>query len=354
MNLFNSGGAHVLVDGQFGSTGKGLLASWLAEMAIENGVQFRAAITNAGPNSGHTFYHDGEKHVLKQLPTFAVASYLRGSTIPAILSAGAVINPEILAAEAARYPGLPVFVHPNAAMITEDDINMERSGSIAAVASTGSGTGAAIARKVLRDPSAIWLNSAGRSAMPDNVQTTSRWEYHSIYPGPVFVEASQGFSLGINQQFYPKGTSRECTVQQAISDAGIPARHVSRVYLSLRTWPIRVGDHEGNSSGGWYADQRETDWGSLGVAPELTTVTKRVRRVASFSRSQFREAAAVNDPDWVFVNFLNYPPQLVDPIECIRRFRRFESRRRFGIIGGYGPLNTDVKIIDYGTTPVGG
>jgi hypothetical protein len=31
MNWFEEPGAYVLVDGQFGSTGKGLLAAWIAE-----------------------------------------------------------------------------------------------------------------------------------------------------------------------------------------------------------------------------------------------------------------------------------------------------------------------------------
>ena len=65
-------GAHVLVDGQFGSTGKGLLASYLAEKAWDEGIDFDIVVTSAGPNSGHTFYHKGEKIVLKMLPSFAV------------------------------------------------------------------------------------------------------------------------------------------------------------------------------------------------------------------------------------------------------------------------------------------
>lgn len=344
--LFEDAGAHVLVDGQYGSTGKGVLAAWLVEHAIAQNRIFAGVISNAGPNSGHTFYHDDEKHVLKQLPTFAVASSLWGRYIPAVLSAGAVINPAILEAEALKYPKVPIIVHPNAAVIRPEDIEAEHSGSVAAVAGTASGTGAAIARKVLREPDAIWGNHWARESMPDNV-ATGRVTFHTNRL-PYFVEVSQGFSLGLNQQFYPKGTSRECTVQQAIADAGIPARHVSKVYLSLRTWPIRVGDHGGHSSGGWYADQRETSWAELGVEAELTTVTKRVRRVASFSPQQFRDAARSNEPDWVFLNFLNYPEQDPDPLNEIRRIRRTEGLRDFGIIGSIGPTSYDVEIIDYG------
>lgn len=352
MRLFENTGAHVLVDGQYGSTGKGVLAAWLALQAKEQGHVFAGVISNAGPNSGHTFYHGEEKHVLKQLPTFAVASSLMGIYTPIYLSAGAVINPDILRNEATKYPQCYIIVHPNAAVITGDDIAAEGSGSIAAVAGTASGTGAAIARKVLRDPSAIWLNSPARHTMPPNVITDRAPIAASRYP--YFVEVSQGFSLGINQKFYPKGTSRECTVQQAISDAGIPARHVSKVYASFRTYPIRVGDFGGHSSGGWYGDQLETRWEDLGLEPELTTVTRRIRRIATFSTDQFADAVRVNDPDWVFINFLNYPKQHTDPVASVKALRARGYCRDFGIIGSVGPTSDDVEILDYGRDPTRG
>lgn len=345
LKLFENHGAHVLVDGQYGSTGKGVLAAWLALQAKEQRHVFAGCITSAGPNSGHTFYHEGEKHVLKQLPTFAVASSLMGVDVPIYLSAGAVINPEILRAEAMKYPRVSIVVHPNAAVITPADIEAEHSGSVAAVAGTASGTGAAIARKVLRDPKAVW-GAMARTMMAPNIVTGV--PHLSTWIRPYFVEVSQGFSLGINQKFYPKGTSRECTVAQAIADAGIPPRHVTKAYLSLRTYPIRVGDFGGHSSGGWYADQSETSWEKLGVERELTTVTKRVRRVATFSTQQFYDAARINDPDWVFLNFLNYPRQDVDPLEAIRGIRAERRVRDFGIIGSVGPTSEDVEIIDHG------
>lgn len=348
IGLFGDRGAHVLVDGQYGSTGKGVLAAWLALQAKEQRAGFNAVISNAGPNSGHTFYHGGEKHVLKQLPTFAVASHLLGVQIPVVLSAGAIIDPEILDKEALKYPDIEIYVHPNAAVITPDDKYSEAdpAGTISAVAGTRSGTGMALARKVMRDPAAVWQNYPVRWAMPDNVKMFSYMPTPQIYR--YFVEVSQGFSLGLNQRFYPKGTSRECTVQQAISDAGIAARRVAKVYMSLRTWPIRVGAVDGFDSGGWYPDQRETDWGSLGVEPELTTVTQRIRRVASFSRLQFEEAVRVNDPDWVFLNFLNYPAQEPDPLGSIRGHRSSALVRDFGIIGSVGATSDDVEILDYG------
>lgn len=343
--LFKKTGAHVLVDGQFGSTGKGVLAAWLASKCAENGQWPYLVISNAGPNSGHTFYHGDEKVVLKQLPTFAVAAAMMGKVIPIYLSAGAVIDPAILIAEAHRHRG-PIFIHPNAAVITDADKESEHSGSVAAVAGTRSGTGAALARKVLRDPSVTMKYYSRVNWLPDNVQVRDYkidWADRMI-----FVEVSQGFSLGLNQKFYPKCTSRECTVSQALSDAGIPPQGHAVTYMSARTFPIRVGNVDDHSSGDWYPDQEETTWAELGVTPELTTVTKRERRVATFSRMQFLDATHVNAPNFVFLNFLNYlsPKEQVRMKEVIAESRH-RCLQHFEVIGCDGPKSENVHWLNW-------
>lgn len=351
--LFGSRGVHTLVDGQFGSTGKGVLASYIAREAHRYGIRFDGVLSNAGPNSGHTFYHGTAKVVLKQLPTFAVqmamlapASFTRQQHLPIYLTAGAIIDPEILRKEAFEYPGM-ICVHPNAAVITEADRNAEAdlTGTIAAVAGTRSGTGMALARKVMRDPDATF--AAFYAANPDYFRDTgvvvSAFGYHPN--GRYFNEVSQGFSLGLNQRFYPKCTSRECTVSQSFSDAGIPPTAHARSYLSLRTYPIRVGNVDGHSSGEWYSDQVETSWEDLGVEPELTTVTQRVRRVATFSPTQLCEAVQANDPDVLFLNFLNYlsEERQQEFVKGVAQMMWSTFPKAVRILGGYSHRTEDVK-----------
>jgi adenylosuccinate synthase len=79
-DLFTSNGVHILADGQFGSCGKGALASWLAWQAYEEGIPFNAVVTNAGPNSGHTFYHDGMPCVFKQFSPICWAGTSRSTS----------------------------------------------------------------------------------------------------------------------------------------------------------------------------------------------------------------------------------------------------------------------------------
>ncbi len=340
MHLFEPNGIHVVVDGQFGSTGKGALSAWLADEAIKDNAEFKGVISNAGPNSGHTFYFGDTKYVLKQLPSFAVYQALAGNKLDIILTAGSIIDPEILAREAEQYPG-EIFVNPNAAVITPEDKHAEHSGTIAAVAGTRSGTGAALARKVQRDPEAVFRHAFHMYDWPGNIRVDNpliRWRSKRY-----FMEVSQGFSLGINQRFYPKCTSRECTVSQAISDASLPPRSVKRTYMSMRTYPIRVGNVDGHSSGEWYDDQVEITWEEINQPPELTTVTQRERRIATFSTQQMIDAVTANDPDFVFMNFANYLPDRSRE-EFLRFVHRFaQTDKDVKLLVGNGPKVKDVE-----------
>jgi len=344
--LFADRGVHALVDGQYGSTGKGALAAWLAYQSTRQNLNFAGAITSAGPNSGHTFYtEEGEKQILKQLPTFAVVACRYGFRTPAFLSAGSVIDLKILTDEAERYPDVPIYVHGCAAVIQPGDSDRERSGSIGAIASTCSGTGIALMRKIERKPDAIFKYYHASSMLPSNVNIY--WHLFEPDQHRYFLEVSQGYSLGINSWFYPHVTSRECTVMQGIADARIAPRNVVKTYMSVRTYPIRVGDLDGHSSGDWYDDQVEVKWGDLNLMPELTTVTQRVRRLATFSEGQFIEAMRVNDPDFVFINFLNYlsPAERLDFIAAIYDIRRDEATRKFNVLGGIGPKMEDISFV---------
>ena len=340
MELFKFKGVHCVVDGQYGSTGKGALTAYLAEQAIKNNSYFSGAIYSGGPNSGHTFYVGEQKIVLKQLPTFAVYCSARNVHVPAYLSAGAIIDREILKAEAERFPTLQVFVHPNAAIVTDEDRKAEETGSIAEVAGTRSGTGEALVRKIRREPNAIAGNSLGLIAHNVSILNHRIKSDRNAY----FMEVSQGFSLGINSHFYPKVTSRECTVMQGLADARIPPRHLAHTYMAIRTFPIRVGDVDGHSAGSWYSDQHETTWDKLAVEPEITTVTKRVRRVATFSMDQFYDACHANDPTVVFVSHMDYLGKAEQRSLLEDLFNaRNQMNKNFRFMASYGPKVSDVR-----------
>jgi adenylosuccinate synthase len=287
-------GAHFIVDGQYGSTGKGALAAVIAR-AGRRDIEIYA--TNAGPNSGHTAVVGATKIVTTQLPVgAAVAKLLPGPQFDVYLTAGAIIYPKMLQKEVEEFGVVPT-IHPCAAIIESHHVEQEQSNGSSKVAGTAKGVGAALADKVNREGNLwgrqdVWY---GYSGVLDLVNRC------------VLHESAQGFSLGVNEAlFAPHTTSRECTVQQALSDARIPLSQVHKVAMTLRTFPIRVGNTQVGYSGDYYDDQKETSWEALGLSEEFTTVTKRVRRVFTWSWSQFVDALRVNEPDLLNINFMDY------------------------------------------------
>lgn len=339
--FFRGNGAYFLVDGQFGSTGKGALSAYLHHH-LAGAVDVVAS--NAGPNSGHTSYLGDRKIVLKQLPTFGVHERLANpdEPLPVYLTSGAIINPDILNREVAEYD-IKVFLSGNAALIRPEDIIAEGSGSVAAVAGTRQGVGTALARKVLRDPGAICREYKG--GWHPNITITNGYSLDASR-AVVFHEVSQGYSLGINSEFYPKVTSRECTAAQACADAGIAPQTVKGVAMAIRTFPIRVGNFEGHSSGACYPGQEEIQWEDIGVEPELTTVTKRPRRLFTFSRAQYAAALLANRPTLVFVNFMNYLKHKENR-EAFATGVMYDAEHLLGympqFLWGYGPRIEDIK-----------
>lgn len=307
------GKASVLIDGQFGSTGKGLAAAY-AYMHKKVDSEKLICVTNAAPNAGHTtVLADGTKFVTFHMPTMGVLS--PDSRI--VLNAGAIIDPELLIKEVQDLNVNParVFIHPNAAVITPDDHDAEKdkSSSQTSIASTQKGVGAALANKVARRGKVAkdyysFFSEFGFRMFDNDIN-----EMMKNHGYAVSIETPQGMSLSLNNGFYPYCTSREVSVAQSLSDAGISPRSLHKVLMTMRTYPIRVGnivDENGNMvgwSGPVYDDQMELSWDNFpGVEPERTTVTKRVRRIFTFSNKQFAESLLRLQPDYVHVGFCDY------------------------------------------------
>lgn len=307
LNVVAHGRASVLLDMQYGSTGKGLMAAFLAHRP-ENQVD--VASTNAGPNAGHTTcYADGRKFITYHLPTFGVIQ----SPCKIYLNAGSIIDPDMLHAELAQFniDRKRLIIHPRAVIVeAEDKVYEQNTDSGAAkLASTQKGVGRALARKVMRE-----AMLAGDHPMLKEFMQPDFDIMHCLDAGQrVFIEVPQGFDLSLNDGLsYPHCTSRSINVAQALSDAGIHPRALHKVVGTQRFMPIRVGnlmDAEGKeigNSGPYYPDQRELTWEETGQMPEFTTVTKRMRRVFTWSPTQYERGVRVLRPDLIFCNFLNY------------------------------------------------
>jgi len=298
--MIKPGKLNILIDGQLGSTGKGLVASYLGWY---NHIDL--AITNASMNAGHTFYVNDTKYVTKHLPITGILN--KRATI--YLCPGAIINPEFLIHELEVFNIDPnrVFIHPRAAVIEEQDRKNESKGSVKKIASTQSGVGSALVRKINRSAKLAQENELLKPMIKEI--DIGQLLDEGVIAG---MEVPQGFSLSINSGIsYPHCTSREITVSSALSDAQLHPSYLGNVFVVIRTYPIRVGHivEDGiivGDSGPFYSDSKETSWEEIGVPKEYTTNTKRVRRVATFSMIEYKKMLKFFRPDYVFLNFANY------------------------------------------------
>lgn len=333
----------IIIDGQFGSTGKGVLGGYLATRYEE---PLGLCVTNAGPNSGHTVdYADSRgKMVTYHVPSSALCTR---SEPPIYLTAGSIIDPLVLITECAQYDVDPtrVVIHPHAAVVEEEHRREEKiATSYAKHGSTMKGTGASLSAKITRRGNVAKESRILRQHGFKIEAMDLRDELRKIGKRPALMEVPQGVGLGVNSGFYPFVTSREISVSQALSDAQLHPYYLGDVYMSVRTFPIRVGhvyDESGEMighSGPFFADSDELSWEDIGVTPELTTVTKRVRRVATFSFEQYKSAYHLIRPDYVFLNFANY---MYD--NELRELARLMSEIKIPDLMGYGPSVKDVR-----------
>jgi len=313
----------MIIDLQFGSTGKGLFAGYLSM-----GGHYDVAISANMPNAGHTYIDGkGNKFIFKVLPSAAVhCPYV-------LIGPGAVFDIDRLLFEMDQIRNSPyempmVIVHPNA-MILQDYHRAHEQKHMTHIASTAQGSAEAVIEKMRRGAD---VQLAG------NFEMGTVEQYRNIIDTAtrIIAEGSQGYSLGIDTPFYPFVTSRNCTPAAFLDAMGLPHYYLDKVYGTARTFPIRVG----GTSGPGYPDQTEVDWSDLAVTPERTTVTDRIRRVFTFSYLQMKEAIWACEPDAIFLNFCNYfkdPNQrliiesFLDGEDCPVKWE------------GWGPTSNDVK-----------
>lgn len=330
----------LVMDLQYGSTGKGLLAGYLAETSKPDGV----ATCNM-PNAGHTYIDSkGQKMVHKVLPNGIVSPNLKY----VFIGPGAVFSVDRLreeihqAFEFGYLSDVKIVVHPNACIWTPDCAEMEED-MLNGIASTMQGSMAAQVLKMGRQEDHNNLAYDNLEPFLNVVVADSdTWMDCVSECGHILAEGSQGFSLGVNQRFWPFCTSRECTPYRLLSDMGLP-QIKAEVWGTLRTYPIRVGNTPGGFSGPVYYDQRELSWEDLGFTPETTTVTGRERRVFTFSYEQLKEALWHCRPDHLFLNFANYMDEhsLAEMADLINWYAGHAGT---GIrLMGYGPSMGDVR-----------
>ena len=303
----------MVMDLQYGSTGKGLIVGKIAEDYRPDTI-----VTAWAPNAGHTYITSERSRKRKFIHTHLGNGIVSPNVQQVLLGPGSVINPEQLAAEiescADLLEGVDVLIHPHAAIATDRHI-AEEAGPMTKIGSTKKGVGAAMIQRIRRDPDDLNTAGACDNAITRYVCSTGEYSDALERAQNILIEGAQGYGLSMYHGFYPYTTSRDVSVWQILADCGIGGSVVTtpvEVIGTCRTFPIRVAnrfDAEGAQvgySGPCYPDQREISFEALGQATELTTVTKLPRRVFTFSNKQIYEAIRYNSVRTVFLNFLNY------------------------------------------------
>lgn len=343
------GKINITMDGQFGSTGKGVLNAYIAER-FENTPDI--CVSNAAPNAGHTYVDaNGKKRTTFHLP---VSGVLLPET-DIYMCAGSIIDPLLFSQELEDFDIDPhrVTIHPRACILLPEHKAREQSSASGAtnIASTQKGVGAALGDKVARTRGTRVAKDY--YCLPDDIRIAEYDLMEAMESGQtVLMEIPQGFSLSLNHGLsYPKCTSRDLTVAQALNDAGVHPSYLGEVIVSLRAFPIRVGHIVNKESGAvighsgpFYADSKELIWSELNQIPELTTVTKRVRRIATFSMIEFEKMLRMNRPTVVFLNFCNYFRTRDEFYNVVQKLydMRLSYDMEFNFLFGTGPASKDV------------
>lgn len=309
----------VIVGGQFGSEGKGHIASYLSR-------EYEILVRVGGPNAGHKVFVTPDPYTHHQLPS----GTLRSPDSKLILSPGCVLNADNLLKEVAecKVGSDRLSIDPQAMVITKEDIRKE-GGLVKGIGSTGQGVGFATSRRITRRGAGIELAKDIKDLRPFIRETWTILENAFRDGQKVLVEGTQGAGLSLYHGKYPYVTSRDTSVAGCVSEAGIPPSRVRKVVMVCRTHPIRVESPKSSTSGPMGI---EIDWKTISKRSgiplkqledtEKTSTTHRRRRVAEFDWELLRRASALNGPTDIALAFVDY---LNSRNEDARRFEQLDA-----------------------------
>ena len=123
----------------------------------------------------------------------------------------------------------------------------------------------------------------------------------------VVIEGTQGFGLSnIHTPYYPYATSRDTSAAGFLSEVGLSPFDVSNIIMVIRSYPIRVGGNSGPLPNEISWEDVTAKSCSNSLIQEYTSVTKKIRRVASFDADIVNRAIVTNNPNIIVLNHLDY------------------------------------------------
>lgn len=287
----------VVVGSQFGSEGKGHVTAQVVARHHETGQRV-INMRVAGPNAGHCVVDaKGTKYPLRSIPVGAAIS----DDIWCYIAPGSEVDLDVLTYEMdllhSGGHNVRLYVHEEATLLTEGhrlaETKVDLQGKIG---STGKGIGAARADRIMRSAQRVSdSNTAARTiASVGGMIVTDHWLDNVLSTHnnlSIVIEGTQGYGLGMHAGHYPQCTSSDARAIDFLAMAGVNPwdRRIDdfQVWAVARVYPIRVAGNSGPLQG-------ETTWEDLGLPPEHTTVTHKVRRVGEWDSILVRDAIRAN------------------------------------------------------------
>lgn len=283
--------------GQYGSEGKGCVSQFVATQWLNSKPIL--AIGENSPNSGHTC-------VMGTVRSIPAASFFANEIL---LGPGAVVNFDLLKEDLDKVRAVnskvTCYIHEHAGVAIEGDrIDEEGASLVSRISSTGSGSGAARWMKFYHR-----LGNRVVKAWPVKMQEVganliSRHAYmafvKSRMKGNVIFECGHGTLLDTSWGVYPYVTSRSTLPVVALNSNGLGHEGLWEFAGAYRVHPVRTGGPSGPTGG------KELTWEDLQVPKEITSVTKRVRRVFEWSDDDFALSISLQKPDWLFLTHCDY------------------------------------------------
>ncbi len=290
----------VLVGGQYGSEGKGQIAAHISK-------EYDLIVRVGGPNAGHKVFGD------PPITHHHLPSGTTKSNAKLLLGPGMVINVKNLQKEIAdngvSYERLKI--DPQAMIIESNDVEKEKK-LVDRIGSTGSGVGSATSRKILRDTN-VKLAKMIKELKPYIKPAIEVLEETIANNGKILLEGTQGTGLSIHHGEYPHVTSRETTVSGCLADAGISPLLVRKIIMVVRTYPIRVQDPLGSTSGRMSKELKFKDISDRsGISEneikktEMTSTTNKPRRIGEFDWDLIKKSALLNRVTDIALTFVDY------------------------------------------------
>lgn len=358
-----------IVGTQWGDEGKGKVVDWLTQNA-KVVVRFQG-----GHNAGHTLYINGEKTVLRLIPS----GMLREDS-QCYIGNGVVISPDALFLEVDELQERNVTVlerlkiSPACPVILPSHIAIDQARELArgkkAIGTTGRGIGPAyedkVARRALKihdllseeglrekleslleyhnfllekryNQSPISLDETfekalawGKRLKPLVTDVTTRLSEHRAAGDSILFEGAQGSFLDVDHGTYPYVTSSNVCVGSVSTGAGFGPCYLDYVLGITKAYTTRVG-------GGPFPTELHDDTG-LTLAKrgnEFGAVTGRPRRCGWFDAVLLRRAIQINSITGICLTKMD----VMDSLESIKICTAYKSAD--GSITEYPPMDAE-------------